>query len=233
MKHHVVPKLFNFSSLDLEDTDAVPLCQEEYLRSPTCPLLIHENKCVDCMEMEVKVCAELNQKKRVLKSPVQPNAPLSFVSPDRLVTTIQNQRQENKLLKKENVSLNSRLQSALSNNSVPVDSGLNDDLVDIFKGIPESKVPPFMKLFWQEQQKYLRTKHKSQIRYHPAIIKYCLSIAAKSSSAYEQLRLDSKDGSGVLVLPSQRTLRDYRNYIKPKQGKIFHYYFTIKLLGKL
>ena len=141
LKHHVVPKLFNFSSLDLEDTDAVPLCQEEYLRSPTCPLLIHENKCVDCMKMEVKVLAELNQKKRVLKSPVQPNAPLSFVSPDRLVTTIQNQRQENKLLKKENVSLNSRLQSALSNNSVPVDSGLNDDLVDIFKGIPVKSHP--------------------------------------------------------------------------------------------
>lgn len=75
-----------------------------------------------------------------------------------------------------------------------------------------------MRLFWSEQKRYIRTRNKKQIRYHPATIKFCLSIIAKSSSAYEQMRLDSKDGSGVLVLPSQRTLRNYRNYIKPQQG---------------
>ena len=74
-----------------------------------------------------------------------------------------------------------------------------------------------MRLFWEEQQRYLRTSDDRQIRYHPAIIKYCLSIHAKSSSAYEKLRL-SKDGSGILQLPSQRTLRKYRNYITPQQG---------------
>ena len=50
------------------------------------------------------------------------------------------------------------------------------------------------------------------------IIKFCLLIAAKSPSAYEALRFDIKKGSGILVLPSQRTLRDYRNYICPKRG---------------
>lgn len=100
-----------------------------------------------------------------------------------------------------------------------VEKEVDDALVDIFQGIPEGKVPPFMKLFWQEQLKYLHTEHKGQLRYHPAVIKYCLSIAAKSASAYEQLRVDSKDGSGVLILPSQRTLRSYKNYIRPKQGK--------------
>ena len=50
------------------------------------------------------------------------------------------------------------------------------------------------------------------------IIKYCLSIAAKSPGAYEELRLNEKKGTGILVLPSQRTLRDYRNYIRPQRG---------------
>ena len=50
------------------------------------------------------------------------------------------------------------------------------------------------------------------------IIKFCLLIAAKSPSLYEDLRFDSKKGSGILVLPSQQTLRDYRNYICPKRG---------------
>ena len=47
------------------------------------------------------------------------------------------------------------------------------------------------------------------------IIKYCLDLAAKSSSTNSDLRYDSKTGSGILVLPSLRTLRDYRKYIKP------------------
>ena len=50
------------------------------------------------------------------------------------------------------------------------------------------------------------------------IINYCLSSAAKSSSAYSELRYDSKTGNGFLVLPSLRTLRHYQNYIRPTQG---------------
>ena len=50
------------------------------------------------------------------------------------------------------------------------------------------------------------------------VIKFCLNLAAKSSSAYSDLRYDSKTGNGILVLPSLRTLRDYKNYIKPTRG---------------
>ena len=51
------------------------------------------------------------------------------------------------------------------------------------------------------------------MRYHPMTIRFCLSLVAKSPSCYEELH-----NSGVLVLPSQRWLRDYRNAIKPKRG---------------
>jgi len=74
-----------------------------------------------------------------------------------------------------------------------------------------------MKFFWEEQQKYLKSS-STGIRYHPAIIRYCLSLSAKSSSAYEDLRYNEKSGTGFLILPSRRRLRDYKNYIRPKQG---------------
>ena len=45
------------------------------------------------------------------------------------------------------------------------------------------------------------------------IIRFCLSLAAKSPSCYEELR-----NSKVLVLPSQRRLKDYRNAIRPQRG---------------
>eukprot|EP00795_Rhopilema_esculentum_P002185 gene2186-17776_t len=45
------------------------------------------------------------------------------------------------------------------------------------------------------------------------LIRFYLSLAAKSPSCYEELRQ-----SNVLVLPSQRRLKDYRNWIRPKPG---------------
>ena len=69
-----------------------------------------------------------------------------------------------------------------------------------------------MKLFW-EQQKKLFSSSSAGVRYHPMIICFCLSLAAKSPSCYEELR-----NSKVLVLPSQRRLKDYRNAIRPQRG---------------
>ena len=209
------PKKFNFSTLD---EHPMPLSQDEYLRSPSCPLLIKSPKCSECLKKEVKLRSQHNAKRKASAEPVKPNAPLTLTSPDRLQVTVQHQRQENKLLKNQNLLLSEKLQAALEKDSVAVDDEISQDFVDIFKGVPGEKVAPFMRLFWEEQQRYLRTQDNRQIRYHPAIIKYCLSIAAKSSSVYEQLRLDTKDGTGILQLPSQRTLRKYRNYITPQQG---------------
>ena len=50
------------------------------------------------------------------------------------------------------------------------------------------------------------------------IIRFCLSLAAKSASAYDDIRYDEKSGTGILILPSRRRLRDYKNYIRPERG---------------
>ena len=50
-------------------------------------------------------------------------------------------------------------------------------------------------------------------RYHPQMIRFALSIHCKSPSAYRELR-----ESGALILPSERVLRDYKNYFKPGAG---------------
>ena len=56
------------------------------------------------------------------------------------------------------------------------------------------------------------------LRYHPMIIKFCSAIIAKSPTACEEIWLNQQKGSGILILPIQRTLRDYRNYIRPQRG---------------
>ena len=110
------------------------------------------------------------------------------------------------------------MKTSLELNSEKISPELCADFVSLFSGCDQKDVPPFMKLFWEEQQKYVQSSSRSSIRYHHMIIKYCLNLAAKSSSTYIDLQYDSKSGSVILVLPSLRTFRDYKNYIKPTRG---------------
>ena len=102
------------------------------------------------------------------------------------------------------------MQAEIQKSSIEVNHELSKDMLTIL-GQTE-KVTPFMSLFWQEQKKLLSSS-KTGVRYHPMLIRYCLSLAAKSPSCYEELR-----NSNILILPSQRTLRDYKNFIRPKRG---------------
>ena len=58
--------------------------------------------------------------------------------------------------------------------------------------------------------------------YHSKIVRFCISLAAKSPSAYDELR-----HANTRALPGRRTLRDYRNSIHPKIG------FNIDVIDEL
>ena len=102
------------------------------------------------------------------------------------------------------------MKAELQKSNIEIDHELSDDFARIIGSAKQ--VTPFMNLFWKEQKKRF-SRSSTGVRYHPMIIQFCLSLAAKSPSTYEELR-----NSGVLVLPSQRRLKDYRNAIKPDRG---------------
>ena len=60
------------------------------------------------------------------------------------------------------------------------------------------------------------------MRWDPLIIRWCLYLRHLSGTAYEMLR-----ESGLITLPSQRTLRDYTYYTKANTG------FTADVDGQL
>ena len=138
--------------------------------------------------------------------PLKPKAPISLTSPERIKVAIQSYRIENKMLKSEIQNL----QHEISKSSMKVDDGLSADLIKIMSNVDKSEVSPFMKFFWEEQQKYLNASCKTSIRYHPVIIRYCLALQVKSAAAYNEICYDEKTGTGFVVLPSQRRLRDYK-----------------------
>ena len=80
-----------------------------------------------------------------------------------------------------------------------------------------------MKFFWEEQQIYLKLP-STGIKYHLLIIRYWLSLAGKSSPAYDKVLYDEVKCTGFLILPIRHRLRDYKNYIKPERG------FNLKIM---
>ena len=94
---------------------------------------------------------------------------------------------------------------------VEVAPELKDDIHDLKENNLEV-VSSFMKLFWKEQKKYLSVNPKAK-KYYPVIIRFCLSLAPKSLSSYDELR-----NSNILILSSRGRLIDYKNAIQPHAG---------------
>lgn len=99
-----------------------------------------------------------------------------------------------------------------------LDPQLHDDLTSVMNkltGEIQQKDPEdsFRRLFWEQQLQALKAKDCRQVRWHPALIKLCLHLKFKSSSSYDALR-----STGVLTLPSERTLRDYTHWMKSEVG---------------
>ena len=181
-----------------------------FIRHTSCDILSNESQC------EVCVTYDTNQKKvemarnRRMLEPAKDKAPVSLTSPDRLKLTLQAKRLQCKQLLKRI----EQMDLVIRKSGIEIDEDLGDDMIkimgDLGDGLPEKT--PFMNLFWQQQKKLFSTS-KCGRKFHPMVIRFCLSLQAKSPSCYEELR-----NSGVLALPSRRTLRDYRNYITPKVG---------------
>ena len=188
----------------LADEDGPPFQFEMYTRSCDCFVICNSNQCSNCLNIDgkskKKSAADVNP-----PLPKKDKAPLAAYSKERLIATIQRKRLVCKDLKDQVAKMSKDIMS----NSVEIDKNLESDVLDILK-TSDLKSSPHMELLWQQQNKLLASP-KFGRRYHHHLIRFCLSLHSKSPSAYRELTT-----SGVLVLPSERVLRDYRHYFKPK-----------------
>ena len=110
--------------------------------------------------------------------------------------------------------LEKKIKSMMDSESITLDESTSADMQELMKGHSFSdKDNSFKALFWKEQMKAISMKNPKSMRWHPQLIKWCLYLHYKSSGAYETLRQ-----SGVLRLPSGRTLRDYRHFAPAVMG---------------
>ena len=130
---------------------------------------------------------------------------------------------------------------SILNGIVQVDEDLHEDLSSVIEEnelMIEDKYPSdsFLGIFWRQQRHAASLKNAKSMKWEAAMIRcalylcinilygryitcllhihrWCLYLRHLSSSAYELLR-----DSGVLHLPSQRTLRDYTYYAEASTG---------------
>ena len=114
--------------------------------------------------------------------------------------------------------LRRKLATVSDTKGVEMDSATHSDLCDIMsqenKAVHQAfSEGSFARIFWEQQFDAISCPDKRGMRWHPLMVKWCLYLRHKSSSAYELLR-----ESGCLTLPSQRTLRDYTHHVKANVG---------------
>ena len=178
----------------------------ETRRSLGCLLLSADEICGNCSKCEKHFLSKLEKNNAYNQIPAKPQAPHSTTNPQKLILGLKQrleaEKRENKRLQRESIEKHGISKSQ-------VGSGLESFITKTMTENTE-KMTPFVKLFWEEQTKY---NSMNSVRYHPMIIRFALSLAMKSLVAYEELR-----NSGIMVLPCQRTLRDYKNAITPSTG---------------
>ena len=182
------------------------------LRNPDCQVIMDSAKptkelCKPCSVATNCLKKAATRKKKISTAPAKPKAPLSACGSEKLIATVKASRIACKQLENRV----EQLETQIKKEGVGISDSLEKDILKIM-GEQNLEATPHMRFFWQQQMKLLQSKKMGR-RYHPQLIRFALSLHGKSPSAYKELR-DSR----ALILPSERVLRDYKNYFKPKAG---------------
>ena len=191
------------------------------VRKTSCEILVNTTKCTHCVQYRSSLRKSFHSwQTRNSTSPSRRTSTTSCVNFVLLNTPEKLQRYKN--LKRRSLAterkLNDTLEKLTHKHGISLDEHMQDDLQNIMEEMAEevqktNAKESFRRIFWEQQLQALHINDRRQVRWHPALIKWCLHLKFKSSSAYDALR-----STGVLTLPSERTLRDYTHWMKGQAG---------------
>ena len=212
-----------------KDAHAVILNGDAYpstVRTSKCELLVNTAKCASCMQYRGVLRALYSRQCKTTIKATQERTKVSshtnyrYLNAEEKNERISNLRAEVIQNRREIKKVKEKIDAMHEKNSIVVNDMLHEDLESIMKEMTEDVQKnhadnSFRRLFWQQQLEANQLKDRRQVRWHPAMIRWCLNLKLISSGAYGALR-----SSGVLVLPSERTLRDYTHWVKAASGFI-------------
>ena len=195
----------------------VTLNGEEYpktVRRSSCELVVNGTKCPSCVSYRDTLRKSYHRwlKQKALsprhRQSTSSRTALRFLStPEKskrysqLRARLEAKSKESERMRQKIAILTEKHGVQLGDLSLDVKEVMENLTTTVHEKCPEGS---FRRLFWDEQTKALSKSDSRQIRWHPALIRWCLHLKFISSGAYHALR-----NSGILTLPSERMLRDY------------------------
>eukprot|EP00111_Clytia_hemisphaerica_P004585 TCONS_00013167-protein len=192
------------------------------VRHPNCSLLYNSEKemCDNCCSLDKTF--KVFQKR--IQEPIDferrtcdiSTTNLRHLSKDELIARLQNTQIAKREAIRKIVNLQSKINQMIEDESVE----LNETNHEIVKVVLDKEKPEFPEgtpqwLLWQEQQKMSKLKNSRSMRWHPLIVRWCLSIYHKSPAAYKQI---ANSKNNFLKLPHVNTIKRYTNFTKPTSG---------------
>ena len=203
----------------IEDEFLKRASDSNIIRSSDCEKLVSftahgSSRCLPCSK-ERKILHSKHGKEKLMKDSDthSPNVPNMTLSRESLLAKTSALAQTKKLLSQKIKRLQARIQSDITRQGVEVDENVSNFLVST---LPESS--PFatdspMHLLWQQQKKMAGLVSSKGMRWHPTIIRWCISLYLKSPGTYSSMR-----NSGFITLPDRTTLLRYCNFTEAHAG---------------
>ncbi|KAK3925819.1 Transposable element P transposase [Frankliniella fusca] len=182
----------------------------ETFRSLSCITLVSSSKwrCQECTKLGKAL------KRRALGAEMD-SRPIctndKFLTEEQKLKKLMDQRQKIRNIKQQVSRQHLKMQEMIRKSGIQVEQTMSDELQEILK--ESDKVTPAQSVFLQQQVKASQQKNACGMRWHPTMVRFALAIHLTSPSAYELIR-----DTGMIKLPSSRTLFDYSHANAVKEG---------------
>lgn len=212
----------NFKGIDGTDVGIIETESGETLQSfvtirhKSCQLLIPSTlqKCDNCKEhQEILRVKDHRRKSAEGKTPhIKTND--RYLTSSELMEKLKNLEKEKKNLSAKVVRWQQKVKQFVKRDGVTLNKEMDDMVTDVIKKNQspfDSQTPQH--LLWEQQKLQSNLPNKKGMRWHPLIIRWCLSIYLKSPSTYKLIK-----ESPFLNLPCKNTLLKYVNFTDPGCG---------------
>ena len=184
------------------------------LRDSSCDILISSNRCLKCASYRNSLFAMRSQSRQTDKT--NPKCNDRYMSMEDLKAKVKFLEQERIRLTQKTLRLQDRIRKDIKEKGIYVEESTSKLLKDIVSS--EVHSPPFEPdspqfLLWDEQRKQASLKDPRSMRWHPLMIRWCLSIYLKSPGTYKFMR-----STPFIQLPCIKTLSKYINFTDPGCG---------------
>ena len=180
----------------------------------------HHGRCKACQSFRSSLRASLSRQRGKCDDPTATSSRTKYchLTPTQKDERMRNLSQSLRQVKQQVNRMEAKVKKLLNDQAVRLQGDDASDIAHIVADVTSEVREKFaenspQRIFWEAQVHYNSLKDKRQMRWHPLAIRFALNIKYLSSSAYRGIRQ-----SGVIALPSERTLADYTHWVTPQVG---------------